>query len=83
MVSERNQPRLQKLERKRKHLNALDAVDYEGVLNAKLALLKQIYPSQGPETLLSRGYRQFFAQNKHWLIPYAAFCHLRDKYGNF
>ena len=32
-------------------------------------------------TFASKNYRQFFAQNKHWLIPYAVFCHLRDKYG--
>jgi 4-alpha-glucanotransferase len=23
----------------------------------------------------------YFDQNKHWLVPYAAFCYLRDQYG--
>ena len=34
------------------------------------------------ETLLeSTGFRQFFKENKHWLVPYSVFCYLRDKYG--
>ena len=29
----------------------------------------------------STAFKQFFEENKEWLIPYAAFCHYRDIYG--
>ena len=27
------------------------------------------------------GYKKYFQDNQHWLVPYAAFCYLRDQYG--
>ena len=69
------------LEPQRQHLNALDAVDYEVVMKAKLGFLKKIYPSQKAATFRAGEYKLFFAENKHWLVPYAAFCFLRDKFG--
>lgn len=77
----RNKALLKKLEPERRRLNALDAVDYEAVLKTKLDLVKRIFPSQKTRTFASRDYQDFLAQNRHWLAPYAAFCHLRDKYG--
>lgn len=76
-----NRTLLEKLEAERKRLNSLAAVDYEAVLKAKLDFLKQIYPSQKAATFKSKEYQKFFEQNKHWLVPYAAFSCLRDKYG--
>ncbi|HAK12725.1 MAG TPA: hypothetical protein DCO78_12850, partial [Chitinophagaceae bacterium] len=29
----------------------------------------------------SADFKAYYAQNKHWLLPYAAFCYLRDEYG--
>ncbi len=72
---------LKKLESERKRLNALPTVDYEAVTKAKLAFLRQVYPSQKKAAFTSDDYKSFFKQNKHWLTPYAVFCHLRDKYG--
>jgi 4-alpha-glucanotransferase len=77
----RNQTRLKELEPERKRLNALDAVDYEAVMKLKLGFLREIFPTQKARTFASQDYRQFFARNRHWLVPYAAFCHLRDKFG--
>jgi 4-alpha-glucanotransferase len=77
----RNKTRLKVLEPERERLNALEAVDYEAVMKAKLGFLKEIFPSQKAKTFASKGYQQFFALNRHWLVPYAAFCHLRDKFG--
>jgi len=77
----RNKTLLKKLEPERKRLNALDTVDYEAVMKAKLGVLKEIFPSQKTKTFASAGYRQFFERNRHWLVPYAAFCYLRDKFG--
>lgn len=76
-----NKKLLEELEDERKRLNLLEAVDYEAVLNAKLTFLREIYPSQKTATFKSKDYQTFFEENKHWLLPYAAFSCLRDKYG--
>ncbi|HXD00809.1 MAG TPA: 4-alpha-glucanotransferase [Verrucomicrobiae bacterium] len=76
-----NKPLLKKLEPERLRLNALEAVDYEAVLKAKLDFIKQIFPSQRRDTFARADFQEFFRQNKHWLVPYSAFCHLRDKLG--
>jgi len=77
----RNRSLLKELEPERQRLNALDTVDYEAVLKAKLGFIRQIFPSQKAATFRSRDYRRFFADNRHWLEPYAVFCYLRDKSG--
>ncbi|MBL7730782.1 MAG: 4-alpha-glucanotransferase [Chitinophagaceae bacterium] len=67
---------------RQKELNSLEAVDYEEVIKHKLAALKELYALMGKEVLATDDYRHFFRVNKHWLESYAAFCHLRDKYGH-
>ena len=69
------------LETERKRLNALDAVDYEAVMSAKLKFVRKLFPRQKDKAFASRDYQEFFIQNQHWLAPYAAFCALRDKFG--
>lgn len=69
------------LEAERKKLNALPVLDYEAVMKAKMAFLREVFPKLREQTLSSAGFRGFFAQNQPWLEPYAAFCVLRDKYG--
>ena len=81
VVSAKNKPLLKALEPERKRLNALEAVDYEQVMQFKLGFLKKIFPSQKAATFRAKEYKQFFAENEHWLQPYAVFCHLRDKFG--
>jgi 4-alpha-glucanotransferase len=77
----KNQTLLTALEPERRRLNALDTVDYEAVMKVKLDFVRQIFPSQKAATFQSRDYRKFFADNRHWLRPFAVFCHLRDKFG--
>ena len=69
------------LEVERKRLNALDTVDYEAVMSAKLKFVRQVFPKQKEKTFANDEYQEFFTQNQHWLTPYAAFCVLRDKFG--
>jgi 4-alpha-glucanotransferase len=76
-----SRPLLKNLDRKRKGLNSMDAVDYEAVMRAKLAFVRKVFPAQRRSTFASAGYRNFFKQNEHWLAPYAAFCFFRDKFG--
>jgi 4-alpha-glucanotransferase len=66
---------------RREQLNALATVDYEAVMQAKLAFVRGIFPARREETFAAEEYRKFFSQNKDWLEPYAAFCFLRDKFG--
>jgi 4-alpha-glucanotransferase len=73
--------RLQKLETERLRLNALAAVDYEAVTKIKYDYAAFAFKETGAVVLASEDYGQFFEQNKHWLVPYATFCYLRDQYG--
>ena len=68
-------------EQLRQELNALPQIDYERVNNAKNEYLRLLYAQEGANVLKSSEYKAFFASNKDWLVPYAAFCHYRDLYG--
>ncbi len=68
-------------EQEKARLNALDAVDYEAVMKAKWSILKQLCILQKDETFASADYKAYFELNKHWLVPYACFCYLRDANG--
>jgi 4-alpha-glucanotransferase len=81
IAAEENQKLLAEMEPERKRLNQLDAMDYESVVKAKFAFLRRIYPLQKEATFKIAEYERFFEENQHWLVPYAVFCHLRDRYG--
>jgi len=63
-------------------LNQLDEIDYDGVDKLKWRYIRRIYNQEWDKTRLTDGYCDFFNQNKEWLVPYAVFCSLRDKYGS-
>lgn len=67
--------------RLRDELNALPEIDYEQVNHNKLRLLRRAFERHGARTAARRDYKEFVAANGHWLIPYAAFCTLRDETG--
>lgn len=77
-----NQAIVAAYEEQRKQINYLAEVDYEAVMAAKTAIIKQLYPLQKAATFKSTEYKAFFQQNKHWLVPYASFCYYRDQYGS-
>jgi len=81
VVTAKNRPLLKEIEAERQRLNALSEVDYQAVMQAKLGFMRKIFPSQRATTLRAAAYREFFAENQSWLVPYAAFCYLRDLYG--
>ena len=81
VANTKNKKLLKTLEPERQRLNALEAVDYEAVMTAKLGFLKKIFPLQKNATFCAPEYTQFFTENESWLVPYAAFCFLRDKFG--
>ena len=63
---------------KRRKLNASPFVDYEGVNSTKMAYIKALFRQNGKRVLASVGFKKFFEDNSHWLLPYAAFSYLRD-----
>ncbi len=73
--------RLQKLETERKRLNALPAVDYEAVTKIKWEYVSHVYKETKDTVFQTVDFNTYFEKNKHWLVPYAAFCYLRDQYG--
>lgn len=62
-------------------LNANAAVDYEAVDRMKWAYLHEMFAQEKWTVLASDEFRRFFADNKDWLVPYAAYCYLREQYG--
>lgn len=71
----------ERFENERKKLNALPQIDYERVNELKLAYLKLIFEQEGKDTIASKEYKKFFTENESWLVPYAQYSMLRDKYG--
>jgi 4-alpha-glucanotransferase len=67
------------LKKKQRQLNDLEEIDYEQVMKLKLSALKELFALQKEEFLNEEGFHIFFQKNQDWLIPYAAFCCLRDK----
>jgi 4-alpha-glucanotransferase len=72
---------IKSLGKKQKQLNALPEIDYEQVIQFKMAVLRELYDLDALDFLEEEEYKSFFEENRHWLIPYAAFCHFRDKWG--
>ncbi|HJC96534.1 MAG TPA: 4-alpha-glucanotransferase [Candidatus Phocaeicola gallinarum] len=70
-----------RFEEERARLNALSVVDYEAVNRLKQSYLKEVYRQEGENVLKLDEFNTFFADNRHWLQPYAAFSYLRDLYG--
>ncbi len=65
----------------RQELNALPQIDYERVNAAKTAYLRDLFAQEWKGTVSTTAYKQFFERSKQWLVPYAQYCMLRDKYG--
>lgn len=61
-------------------LNNLHVVDYEKVIAEKWKYLKIIFETHQVLILKDRNFKKFLKENETWLLPYAAFCVLRDKY---
>lgn len=65
----------------RTELNALPQIDYEAVNKAKIEYFNEIFDQEGKRVIQSAEYKKFVDENASWLLPYAAFCVLRDLNG--
>ncbi|MEO6219083.1 MAG: 4-alpha-glucanotransferase [Ginsengibacter sp.] len=68
------------LKKKKKQLNGLANFDYEQVMKCKLSVLKELYTASKDVFKNDPAYFEFFEMNREWLVPYAVFSYLRDKY---
>lgn len=62
-------------------LNKLETVDFETVLNTKIAFFELLWAQEKVTFLKDYEAQNFIEANANWLKPYAAFCHLRDLNG--
>ncbi|MFC1848599.1 4-alpha-glucanotransferase [candidate division CSSED10-310 bacterium] len=67
------------LQRTRPFFNAQDRFDYKKIRALKLALLSKIFSEQRSNLSASTPFRDFRERNQ-WLIPYAVFCVLKERY---
>ncbi len=80
LVNDENKSLLEPYKEAAKRLNELPEVDYEAVNDMKWKLIHDVYPLQKDALFALDNYKVFFEDNRHWLVPYAVFCVLRDKY---
>ena len=80
VADNRHHALVQSLQKKQNELNQLKDVDYEQVMKYKFSVLKELFIAEKETVLNDIKYFEFFDLNRHWLVPYAAFCYLRDKY---
>ena len=64
-----------------KALNSSTYLDYEEVMKHKRQYLQLAFQQEWETVRTGKPYKAFFADNEEWLVPYAAFCTLRDRYG--
>ncbi len=65
----------------RQRLNSLPEIDYEQVNHAKNTYLGLLFEQVGKKMMATKEFDTFFGENSSWLVPYAQYSSLRDKYG--
>lgn len=63
-----------------KKFNAYAQIDYEAVMNIKWKSLRLLYDAMYESVSIDQDFKKFFTKNEHWLVSYAVFSYLRDKY---
>lgn len=69
-----------RFENLRQTLNKTAAVDYTMVSTTKWEYFRLVFEKNGNKVLQSADYKLFEQENAEWLLPYAAFCCLREHY---
>ena len=65
---------------RKKQLNKLAEINYEEVMECKMAAIRELYRLKKESLRNDADFFTYFELNRHWLEPYAAFSYLRDKY---
>lgn len=80
VAGKKNASVIKAVAQKQAELNNLPEIDYEQVINVKLKVLRELFELDNLSFLDDSDYKEFFSDNKVWLVPYAAFSYFRDKY---
>ena len=75
-----NEKNREKAEKTRKELNALPQIDYEKVNGFKIDYLYLVFEQAGRKMMKEAEFKAFFQETQQWLVPYAQYSYLRDKY---
>ena len=65
---------------KQEEVNGKDLISFLEVINYKLNYAKELFLLQKDKFLKNKDFKSFMADNEFWLVPYAAYCLLRDKF---
>lgn len=64
----------------RKRINQLKTIDFPYVQAQKQIYTEAIFKFKAKETFESKPFKEFYQEQKHWLVPYAIYLHLRETY---
>jgi 4-alpha-glucanotransferase len=78
MAGKKNAAFIKSLKKLQKQLNILPDMDYETVMQTKIDAAKELFSIEKENFPEDPEFIQFFNQNKSWLVPYAAFCYLKE-----
>ena len=70
----------QEIDQQRIQLNNLEEIDYEAVMELKSRFFKASFDEKKDAFLDSSEFKVFWTENSHWLLDYAVFSMLRDRY---
>lgn len=65
---------------KQAELNAHSLVSFTEVINYKMSYAKELFKILKEDFLKNKEFKNFFNKNAYWLVPYAAFITLTNKY---
>jgi 4-alpha-glucanotransferase len=82
MAGKKNAALIKSLKKTQKQLNALPELDYEMVIQTKTGAAKEIFAAEKDTFATDPDFKEFFDQHKSWLVPYAAFCFLKESNGS-
>lgn len=70
-----------RFEELRRELQSKPDIDYPAVMKAKEVYARAVFAERGDAAIASAAFADFTGRNARWLLPYAAWCVLRDKNG--
>ena len=68
--------------RQRQELNAIGYSDYEAVDRVKRFYVEEVFVERGQQTLDSKDFKLWYAENKEWLEPYAKWVSAKSSYSS-
>ena len=68
--------------RQRQELNAISYSDYEAVDRVKRSYVEEVFVERGQQTLDSKDFKLWYAENKEWLEPYAKWASAKSSYSS-